>query len=148
MGGIAMGLTATQVIPHDPFIMIGASVIGALLPDICHPGSAVGRLVPWISKPTSIVFGHRTFTHSLLFLVLLSIVLSNKHMAFNVGLLIGVVSHYLLDMGTKNGIQLFYPLKRKIRFPLTIKTGGKMESVVKVGLVLTMLMTLFHAFTK
>ena len=146
VGGFVASLAVSQVIPHDPFIMMGASVIGSLLPDICHTGSTVGRLFPYISKPINKVFGHRTITHSLLFLVILSFLLDDT--AFKAGILAGVIGHYLLDMATKNGIQLFYPLKRRIRFLLTISTGGKMESVVKIGLSVVVFMILFHSITK
>jgi inner membrane protein len=42
----------------------------------------------------------------------------------------GMVSHYILDMATKNGIKLLYPLNMTVRFPLTTRTGGAVENVV------------------
>lgn len=43
LGGIASSLAFVQITNYDPIILVGASVFGALLPDICHTGSKIGR---------------------------------------------------------------------------------------------------------
>ncbi len=61
--------------------VIFCAMLGSVLPDIDHPTSTVGRLVPWISKPLERNYGHRAVTHSFLgtvvaatgFLLILSI---------------------------------------------------------------------------
>jgi inner membrane protein len=132
VGGIAASLAYAQFTNHDPIIMLGAGVIGALLPDICHGGSKIGRKLPLLSKHINKVFGHRTFTHSLLFLVIIAILLNSfiPNEAVKAGFLAGMVSHYVLDMATKNGIKLLFPLSMTVRFPLTTRTGGAVENVV------------------
>ena len=132
VGGIAASLAYAQLTNHDPIIMLGAGVIGALLPDICHGGSKIGRKLPLLSKLINMLFGHRTFTHSLLFLVLISTLLNAfiPNEAFKAGFMAGMVSHYILDMATKNGIKLLFPLNMTVRFPLTTRTGGAVENVV------------------
>ena len=50
--------------------------------------------------------------------------------AVKAGFLVGMVSHYVLDMATKNGIKLLFPLRMTVRFPVTTKTGGTVEKVV------------------
>ncbi|MFJ7934612.1 metal-dependent hydrolase [Sporosarcina sp. NPDC096371] len=132
VGGIAASLAYAQFTNHDPILMLGAGVIGALLPDICHSGSTVGRKLPLLSKFINGVFGHRTFTHSLLFLVLIAMLLNAfiPNEAVKAGFLVGMVSHYVLDMATKNGIKLLFPLRMTVRFPVTTKTGGTVEKVV------------------
>ena len=132
VGGIAASLAYAQFTNHDPIIMLGAGVIGALLPDICHSGSKIGRKLPLLSKLINMLFGHRTFTHSLLFLVIIATLLNSfiPNEAVKAGFLAGMVSHYVLDMATKNGIKLLFPLSMTVRFPLTTKTGGTVESVV------------------
>jgi len=132
VGGIAASLAYAQITNHDPIIMLGAGVLGALLPDICHGGSKIGRKLPLLSKLINMLFGHRTFTHSLLFLVIIAILLNSfiPNEAVKAGFLAGMVSHYVLDMATKNGIKLLFPLSMTVRFPLTTRTGGAVENVV------------------
>ena len=50
------------------------------------------------------------------------------------GILVGMVSHLVLDMATKNGIKLLFPFKVRVRFPITTRTGGTVESVVLAAL--------------
>lgn len=132
VGGIAASLAYAQFTNHDPLIMVGAGIIGGLLPDICHGGSKLGRKLPLLSKLINMIFGHRTFTHSLLFLVIIAWLLNSfiPNEAVKAGLLAGMVSHYVLDMATKNGIKLLFPINLTVRFPLTTRTGSKVENAV------------------
>lgn len=131
-GGIAASLAFAQITDYDPVILLCAGTIGALLPDICHGGSKIGRSFPALSKIINTLFGHRTFTHSLLFLLLIGVLLNavSANEAANAGVLVGMISHYVLDMATKNGIKLFFPLRVTVRFPLTATTGGLSEYAV------------------
>ncbi|MFB9859514.1 metal-dependent hydrolase [Salinicoccus siamensis] len=129
IGGIAASLAVSYGIGESPFIITTAGIVGALLPDICHSGSRIGRQFPFLSKLINLLFGHRTVTHSLLFLVLISLITDQifSDDLIKYGLLAGMISHYLLDMATHNGIRLFFPLPIVIRFPITVKTGGRIE---------------------
>ncbi|AMR11947.1 metal-dependent hydrolase [Bacillus sp. FSL W8-0445] len=132
MGGVASCTAAAYFYGYDPVFMTASGVIGALIPDICHTKSKIGRRLPILSAVVSSVFGHRTFTHSLLFLLITAFA---THLYFAdqsilVGLMAGMASHLLLDAGTVNGIKLFFPSAIKVRLPLYIKTGGKAEQVV------------------
>ncbi len=132
MGGIAASLAYAQFANENPIIMVGTGIIGALLPDICHSGSKIGKRLPLLSKFVNAIFGHRTFTHSLLFLVIIAMLMNTlfQNDAIKIGLLIGMISHYILDMATKNGIQLFFPIRFTVRFPVTTRTGSKVESII------------------
>ena len=132
IGGIAASLAFAQVSNYDPVILVGAGVVGALLPDICHGGSKIGRTFKITSKIVNTLFGHRSFTHSLLFLLLMAVLMNTyvPNESITAGILVGMASHYVLDMATKNGIKLLFPLKITVRFPITTKTGGKVEDVV------------------
>lgn len=132
LGGIASSLAFVQITHYDQIIVVGASVFGALLPDICHTGSKIGKIFPIISKIVNIVFGHRTLTHSLLFLMIISFVMNHyiSNESIVAGVIIGVISHYVLDMFTKKGIMLFFPLNIMVRFPITTRTGSKTENFV------------------
>ena len=105
------------------------TIFGALLPDIDTPNSPIGRYVPfssWISRR----WPHRTFVHSLLGLLVASILVygiletgdflifqilgiywPRSHLRFlNVLFATGFFSHLILDTCTRQGIKWFYPL--------------------------------------
>ncbi|WP_312507116.1 metal-dependent hydrolase [Lysinibacillus sp.] len=132
VGGITASLAFAQFSNDNPLILVGAGVIGALLPDICHRGSKIGRTFPIIAKLVNTVFGHRSFTHSLLFLLLVMLILHTliPYRAISIGVIVGMASHIVLDMCTKKGVKLFFPASVSIRFPLTTKTGSKVEGIV------------------
>ncbi|SFL73929.1 metal-dependent hydrolase [Salibacterium qingdaonense] len=110
-------------------VYTAAVLIGGLLPDICQPFSWIGRRTRPVSTMIQKLFGHRSITHSILFMVFLyfcsGLIPYDWGMAVQYGLTIGAVSHLLLDMMTPQGIHLLYPVKQKISFPLTTKTGSK-----------------------
>lgn len=132
IGGIAASLAFAQITNYEPVLLLGAGAVGALIPDICHGGSKIGRTFPVVSKIINTLFGHRTFTHSLTFLLMAALLfkafLPNE--AITAGLLAGMASHLVLDMATKNGIKLLFPFKVTVRFPLTTKTGSMGEYVI------------------
>lgn len=143
------GIAATTAIvaitdEYQPEWFIAAGAVGGLLPDICHSGSKIGRRFPVLSKVVNTIFGHRTFTHSLLFLTLLTFMLTKlvSHPSITAGLLVGMVTHLILDATTKQGIKLLYPAKITVRFPITTRTGGKVENIL---LLLLTVVTLYYA---
>ncbi|PUB12922.1 metal-dependent hydrolase [Paenisporosarcina sp. OV554] len=148
IGGLAASLAFAQVTNYNPVLLVGAGVIGAVIPDICHGGSKVGRAFPVVSKVINVLFGHRSFTHSLLFLVLMAILMNSFVTIESVtaGILVGIASHLVLDMATRNGIKLLFPLKIRVRFPLTTRTGGAVESMVLAVLSLLSVYFGYEAF--
>lgn len=85
--------------------------LGSLLPDIDHRKSFLGQIIHLPVK-------HRTLTHSLFFLFLVSIFVFQYNNSLGTGLFLGIASHLLLDMfGRKSpGICLFYPFKKRYAF--------------------------------
>jgi len=136
IGGMTASLAFAQVTNYDPVLLVGAGVIGAVLPDICHGGSKIGRALPLVSKVINVLFGHRSFTHSFLFLLIIGALMNSfvSNESVTAGILVGMVSHLVLDMATKNGIKLLFPFKIRVRFPVTTRTGGTVESVVFAAL--------------
>lgn len=148
IGGLAASLAFAQVTNYDPVLLVGAGVIGAVVPDICHGGSKIGRAFPVVSKVINSLFGHRSFTHSLLFLVLMAVLMDSfvTNESVKAGILVGMVSHLVLDMATKNGIKLLFPLTIRVRFPITTRTGGAVEHVVLAALSLLSVYFGYEAF--
>lgn len=144
VGGVASGMVLASVTSYEPTTLVIAGAVGGLLPDICHGGSKIGRKMPVLSKIINTIFGHRTFTHSLLFLILVWLLLEIfiPINAAKTGVLAGMVSHFILDAATKNGIKLLYPLKITVRFPVTTRTGGAVEYIV---LAILTLITVYYA---
>lgn len=95
---------------------IAVAFAAMLLPDIDHTKSLIGKIFYPISRLISRNFGHRTITHSLLFLIAVTCVgyimdiLYSTNLAYI--LFFGVLSHFILDMITLQGIPLFYPFKK------------------------------------
>ena len=148
IGGLAASLAFAQVTSYDPVLLVGAGVIGAVLPDICHGGSKIGRAFPVVSKVINKIFGHRSFTHSLLFLAIMAFLMNSfvTNKSVTAGVLVGMASHLVLDMATRNGIKLLFPLKIRVRFPLTTRTGGTVEYVVLAALSLLSVYFGYEAF--
>ena len=96
-------------------VFIAATLIGSLLPDIDHTKSWIGKAVYPLAKWLSKNYGHRTITHSLVFLIgiyLLSISIEKnfrEDYSISTILFFSILSHYIFDMVTVAGIPLFYP---------------------------------------
>ena len=138
-GGLAAGtlyLLYGEPVESD-LLFAGSCMLGALIPDIDHTGSTIGRKVPLLDNVISKVFGHRTVTHSLLFMLICMYIFSFTDWPFAVetGLLIGIGSHIFLDALTTAGIKLFWPLKICVRLPKGIKTGSAAEQVFLLCLI-------------
>lgn len=95
--------------------LIGMTVFGSMIPDIDTPKSPIGRLVLPLSRWINRVHGHRTITHSFLFLFCWVLVIGiiehfftgNSH--YNIVFIYAFLSHLILDMVTKSGVFCFYP---------------------------------------
>lgn len=110
--------------------IISASLLGSLVPDICHTKSTIGRKLPIISHIISFIFGHRTFTHSFLFMLAFYILLNVMGVptVYTVAFVLGVASHIFLDFMTSTGVSIFYPIKERFSSPVTVKTGGIVDN--------------------
>lgn len=116
-------------------------LLGAVLPDIDHPGSTIGRRFWPISQIVSKVFGHRGITHSLVgaSLILWGLyVWQGEVTVFWVGIALGYASHLIGDMCTIRGCPILWPLRVPFRFPFRIKTGtiGEFAVIFVAAIVL------------
>lgn len=152
LGGVTLSVTVSTIsglyMPYvsdnvlssaESFVVFGGfmfgTCFGSLLPDIEKKGSTISNRFKLISFISRILFGHRGFTHSLLAVLLLGVIafpitLSLPFLKpFFVGLIIGYLSHLLLDALNPTGVPLFYPLDYKITFA-NVTTGGIWEWAV------------------
>src|SRR5699024_12158472 len=108
--------------------------------------SRLGKNLPILSRLINFVFGHRSFTHSLVFLILTAFLVDYffPNDALKIGLLAGMISHYILGMGTKSGIRLFFPMHSKVICTLITRTGSLAEKLIFSLLVLVSLYLAFQ----
>ncbi|MFQ7057709.1 MAG: metal-dependent hydrolase [Turicibacter sanguinis] len=133
-----------------------ATTVGSLLPDIDMTGSQMGKLFPFISKFIAKNFKHRTLTHSFLsiafFFVLIACaplldVGNEFYIIITCGLMLGHISHIVLDLFTHQGVCLFYPCKKKIKLA-NFKTGAKGERFISQMLLISMVLyVLYETYT-
>ena len=117
------------------------TLVGALLPDIDHPKSMLGRRVAPVSLLVSGLFGHRGMTHSLLLpiLAVVGCLYGWGHVpAWMLALAAGYLSHLLADWLTPSGVPLCWPLRTRFRSPLSVTTGSAAEWCVAAALAFAM----------
>lgn len=132
-------LVAGAISAHSAYPLVGdnfsqavifttSCLLGSLLPDIDHEHSTLGIHV----KPLARCFKHRGFTHSILFVSLLSFASTQANgniKTFLSGLVIGSISHIFIDMFNPKGVDLFYPIKKRFHILPIVKTGKESEIV-------------------
>lgn len=125
------GLAAGYMIAGPDTNALLAAGVAALLPDIDHPNSYVGRKIPIIPGLIKITMGHRGPLHSLPAALLVSLVVTvagGPLLGIAAG--VGYLAHILGDMLTPSGVPLLWPAIRKnIKLP-AVKTGGLLERFV------------------
>jgi len=138
------------------------AILGAVIPDIDHPKSIIGKFFYIISAPLERRYGHRTITHSLvgwvIFTLLFSfIIVLPSFVIFNlsfdilgwrwiVAFSLGYLSHIILDMFNRRGSQLFWPDPGRDVIPRNPKfrpeSGSKVEGLIFVVLLILVFLAL------
>jgi len=109
----------------EPATALTASLL-SLLPDIDHPESTIGRVFRPFSKYIQQKYGHRTITHSLFAIIVISAALLPLLLLprilqwggpFWTGLygaaLLAFSSHIFIDLFNKSGVKFFAPFSQK-----------------------------------
>jgi endonuclease YncB( thermonuclease family) len=116
--------------------------VTSILPDADYPKSWLGHQLGSISEDLNRLFGHRSFLHSLLALILVTLVVGlplwwltgSPSPMIAVG--VGYGSHLFADMMTLGGVQLFWPSRLIAVFPgrdeYRVVSGGNSERVFVV----------------
>jgi endonuclease YncB( thermonuclease family) len=122
----------------------------SLLPDVDHPKSWLGHRLGCFSEGLNRIFGNRSFLHSLLALVLITVVvglplwLVSGNPPLAIAVFVGYGSHLFADMMTLGGAQLFWPSRAIAVFPgrdqyRVVPGSGSERVFVAVALVLALL---------
>ena len=137
-------LVSSAGLTLSPLAAAGAAV-ASVLPDIDSGSTLVGRLCPPLTRHLETRFGHRTLTHSALAVgavVVLLLPLAFLERDLYLCLILGYVSHPVLDSMTVTGVQLFYPFSRlRCVFPMDVKhpyryrvrSGGSTDTALAVS---------------
>jgi membrane-bound metal-dependent hydrolase YbcI (DUF457 family) len=155
-------------------IFFSMVALGAILPDIDNAQSTIGRKFGWISKEIQHIAGHRTFFHSLLGLLLGSLLaigleqlvvfllsqrgftfpaqfVEKSHLVF-VAVLFGCILHIAADGLTEGGVPLLWPYHKRFGFPPNphwrFRTGDWPEYVIVYSCMLLVSIGVWQAIIK
>jgi len=127
-----------------PFLILIS--IGSKIPDIDTPNSNIGKKIRPISNLINVIFKHRGFFHSLIFIIIVGIILflTKIPQPLTIALLLGYLSHLLLDLFSDKKHGIFWPFQIKFKGP--IKTASISESVLFVALIIVSLILFIVRF--
>ena len=171
IGAFASLLTAA-VYYHPPhlgaatiLVVSIANIVGALLPDADQASNRLWDLLPagnFIGKIFRNLFlSHRTLSHSILgFYLVYQISHWLVCRLFNssfvdpqtifYSLIIGYISHLIMDSLTEEGIPLLFPIRWKFGFPpvkrLRVKTGHWFENLIVFPGISLYIIWLFYTY--
>jgi len=111
----------------------------SVVPDADYPKSWLGHQLGSVSEELHRLFGHRSFLHSVLALVLFTSILglplwwATGSATLAIAIFVGYGSHLLADMMILGGVQLFWPSKLIAVLPgrdeYRVVSGGNSERV-------------------
>ncbi|MCV2531086.1 MAG: metal-dependent hydrolase [Candidatus Lightella neohaematopini] len=124
----------------DWYHIILGGLITCLLPDIDHPKSFIGKRLKWLSIPIYKIFGHRSFTHSLLLIIIIIICINIKQINIPIdviyAMIIGYISHIIADILTPAGIPLLWPYNKKFSIPIIKKSNIRIERLISIIIII------------
>ena len=159
---LLMTATVSGTLLVKKMIFYSMVALGALLPDIDNVHSTLGHRLGWISKGIQHIAGHRTLFHSLLGLLLGSLMalgleqlviyalatrglivpalfIRGDHLVF-ISVLFGCIMHIAADALTEGGVPLFWPYPKRYGFPpkprWRFRTGTWPEFVIVYGFMI------------
>lgn len=137
-----LDLNLCHILPLS-FELFAGGYIGSLAPDIDTPYSSLGSRMPFFSNYLFKEHGHRTLTHALPGIIIISLLASISAFylpLFGIGLIVGYLLHIFADLCTKEGCALLYPWRKKrYRFLKFVKTGGILEIFIALLLCIGLL---------
>ncbi len=126
---LAVGVgAALYFLPHvtHKYSFIFLVIFATMLPDIDKTDSKIGK--HWIFRPFQLFMKHRGVLHTYTFCVVVSIILAFFWPVLALPFFIGYGVHLLLDSFTVEGIQPFWPVKR--RTDGMVRSGGKVDNAI------------------
>lgn len=125
-----------QLSPILAVAAMGVGMVGGLIPDIDHPNSKISKSLKPVSAVVSLMFSHRGLFHTpFLYLILWGIWMwlcpNPEWLMWGNFVFIGIASHLFLDFLNPGGIPILFPIGLKRHRVLRIKTGSKVELIIR-----------------
>ena len=117
----------------NKFLFLIFLLIATFFVDIDSAKSKIGNR--FYLRPLQWIFSHRGFFHTPFAGILFFLIIYYFNAYAGLGFFTGYILHLFLDMLTKEGIALFWPLYDK-KIGLGIKSGGLLEEIFFVLLLL------------
>lgn len=125
-------------------------LFGSLLPDVDSKRSILGRFVPFVEE----IIGHRTYTHTVWVVLLLSGLAYYVNVTFLWMVVIGYSAHIIQDSFSVQGIDWLYPFGKGYRsyggasikkgFHIGLyRVGGVLETIIAVAMSILMLYMIY-----
>lgn len=155
---LALALISTEVVypvtdsPVKSGLFVAGAIVGSLMPDLDVKSSEASKKNKLLSFITRLFFEHRG-THSVVVLTVLAALLYIPARFIPLGygypvlwgIILGYLSHIILDMCTKKGCPVFNPIKINISI-LPLKTGGLIERIIRVVFYILIIYLLYLIF--
>lgn len=140
--GELVALYARPMPVETGIFIICAAAVGSLLPDIDHPQSTIARknaFTKTLSESMAAVGKHRGFTHTTVFVALMTFLLGlllrgrvNAWALITMSFCAGQLSHLFMDTLNAKGIMWFWPISPKALHIMSIRTGSKVETAIRL----------------
>lgn len=93
-----------------------------------------------------IATSHRTFMHSILALALFSVLMYFICRPLTIPFAVGFISHIVLDLFNKRGIQLFFPLKAEVKFEACDSDGQANRVIGGIAIMSSIVLIVIYGF--
>ena len=141
--GILAGIIGCDFLNCNNLVLfISTAAVFSSLPDIDHLGSKISRILPPFAIVAKLFFKHRGFTHSIFPALLLYIIVASVSKELAAAVMIGYLSHILLDATTKKGIAPFTPFS-KLKINGILKTNSFAERIMMFAILSAIVLQLF-----
>lgn len=150
IGGVVFSGTFSAISGQNIFeskTALAVAVVASLAPDIDNPSSPIGRILRPISRYIHSNYGHRSVTHSLVFLIVSTLIFA-IFSSYWIVWFWAYFSHCIFDMLTLQGVLFFYPfLKNNCVMPqkpeFRFRTGDKVAETISFCTFLVLGMSLY-----
>ena len=129
---------------ENKVVFVVAALVAAFIPDADNSFSGIGRKA--IFRPLQWFVKHRGFLHSFTFLIIVTFAFVWFFPVFAFGFFVGYSLHLFADSFTIEGIQPFYPFKKKVSGKLRV--GSIVETSIFVFFILADIFLLAVRFVK
>lgn len=136
------GLAAGYLVTNDWKGAVMGGIAG-IIPDLDEPKSKFGKPLFFISIPINQLFGHRTFTHSLLFVLWMATITYSFSPLISFATMAGLSSHIMGDMLTGR-VRFLYPLETKIGVSVSRFSYTLIDFTVRLSLTMIIVLVFWN----